>query len=699
MRSLLLVVLCACVRAAQPPLPLYEDGALSSTERARLFRELPAKIDGACARVRAQAEALHALWSVDDDCMQAVRVRKRLELAQRLGAVARREWRLGDVTGLAMAERALWDLEVFAAYFRDEECLWKRYPRRGCSDVRTFDLVRDFGAVGDGKTPVDEAWQRAMDAIRARGGAPSVLYVPAGDYLFTQKQVVPSFTCVFSGESCRDANVRHAQVPVFALENCIISGADPETVRFRFGAFASQGLRLVNCRNVTVRNVQLAYVRCPFLQGVITAVDPARATCDVRLEPGTLAPDDPAFTEKGASNGFLCASAFTPTGDLIRPASFMFYARKYETLGTGRYRLGFDDSQPYYQHGKLKVGDVLVVPARNNFYHAASMAYCDFCNFENVWVRNARAAAFSVHRGHASTFDRCRLFPEPGRMLSANADGLICSSGTCLMRSVFRNQSDDGFNAMSRGVFVNGTVAEDGLLHDRMGRNVPGEMMLVVDPATGRYRGNLFARAAGDFTPWRDGGSWRTFFTRPCPTSVRSYDSLKLSLISSARQGRAAMNLERLKAEPDHLYAPGADGLGTVVSGCTIRNMRGTGVVIQSAHALVENNVFSNIWHAIHLGGLVKYKEGPPPYNAVVRENVASDVEIGFETGYQVQNGGMAQTAPIRRCLFTSNRVEKATSAGYAFYNLGYATLRDNQAVQCRRVRRMGVTECLEERE
>ena len=680
----------------ESPIPVYGSYALADAECARLRRELPPRIETARTRCADWRRRLNETFGAASDALRPTRIRARLEIVERLCDFAARETARGDVTGLASAERAAYDLDAFDRYFRDEFDLWARFPRGDASEPpKVFDLVGDFGARGDGRTDTAAAFARAQEAIRACGGKPTVLRIPAGDYLFAGRQVVPEFTCSFSGERCRDANVRHAQVPVFALENCLIEGSAPGKVRFRLGDFASQGLRLVNCRNVTVRNVELAYVKCPFLQGRILAVDPAAATCDVAVTPGTLTPDDPAFVTKGASDGMLCCSSFTPAGDLVRPASFMFYARRFEDLGNGNWRLWFDASQPSYQHGRLKPGDGFVLPARNNFYHAASMAYSDFCDFESVWVRNSRAAAFSVHRSRQSSFDRCRLFPEEGRLLSANADGLINSVGTCMLRCAFRNQSDDGFNSMARGEFVNGVADGDALLHARVGRGVADELLVLVDPATGQYRGNLFARDGGQSVAWRQGGCWRTPVTRRVPADVKSYDSLGLALISRERQGRAAMNLERLASEPDHVYAPSADGVGTLVLGCDIRNMRGCGVVVQGSNALVADNAFSNIWMAVRLGGLVKYREGPPPYNVTVRGNRIDTVDSGIVTSYQVQDGGYAKSAPIRGCRIESNVVARASFEAYGLRNLGFSELVGNRATASRVKLRTFATEGL----
>ena len=139
------------------------------------------------------------------------------------------------------------------------------------------------------------------------------------------------------------------------------------------------------------------------------------------------------------------------------------------------------------------------------------------------------------------------------------------------------------------------------------------------------------------------------------------------------------MNLTRLAIQPDHVYAPNKDGIGSVVTDCRISNMRGCGIVLQGANMLVEDTTISNVWMAIRLGALVKYKEGPPPYNVLVRNNRIADVDFGIVSNVQVSDLGSARAAPIRGCLFDGNRVSNAASAAFQIANMGYSTFSGNQ--------------------
>ena len=49
--------------------------------------------------------------------------------------------------------------------------------------------VRDFGALGDGKTDDTAAFQKALDAAKQAGGG--VVYAPRGNYFFAGHLSVP----------------------------------------------------------------------------------------------------------------------------------------------------------------------------------------------------------------------------------------------------------------------------------------------------------------------------------------------------------------------------------------------------------------------------------------------------------------------------------------------------------------------------
>ena len=654
-----------------PEFAPFDDEALTPEARAMLAREIPEALAARRTALSNVVVRARRDFAAHADSLQCKRIGKRLEIAFRLCDFAAGQHALGDVSGLSFAQRALDDLKEFERYFDDEFEAWGRYPRPDGPEKPVVLSLAGFAGEG-----VSRRFAKACDAVRALGGRPCILRIPAGEYVFDERLEVPPFVCRHSGQRCEDRNLRGAQVPIYDLQNCVIEGEGPEKTKFVFGVFESQGVRMVNCRNVTLRNVSCRYARTPFVQGTIIDVDAEAGTCVIVRDAGTLRPDDPSFATLPAN---MCASQFSPDGRLDRPASFMFVARGCDDLGDDRFRIRFQTDRPGSQHGRLVPGRKLVIPSRDNYCHAVSAAYSELCNFENVHVYNSRSGAFSTHASRQTSFVRCRLEPADGMMLSANADGLITSSGTYMAHCTFRNQSDDGFNSMGRGVFVN-AVQGGAILHEGVGLGRDGELLVVLDPVRGVYRGNLHVKGAPRVVRWRDGECVRTMLSERIPETVSSYESLGLAKFSRREMGRAAMNLTRLAVQPDHVYAPNKDGIGSVVTDCRISNMRGCGIVLQGANMLVENTTISNVWMAIRLGALIKYKEGPPPYNVLVRDNRVADVDLGIVSNVQVSDLGSAKAAPIRGCRFEGNIVSDAATAAFQMSNLGYSTFSGNRA-------------------
>lgn len=680
---------CAALMAAgaagRAEMPAYAETALSAAHRAELAADVPNRLASAETELTDLRRRCADAFKGAEDTLQAERVAKRLEIADRLCRFVHGEFAKGDVSGFLFAERGIDDLRRFRMYFADELRHWVAYPKGGADETHLD--VRAFGAKGDGKTGCTVAFMRAFDEARARGGRPCRIVIPEGDWLMDERVEVPAFRDGRTDQWVMDSNLRHAQFPVFALTNCVVEGAGPKKTRIRCGVYASQGLRLIACVNTTVRGLEIDWVETPFCQGTIEETNGREAWAVICREAGSLRPDDPRYKSHKAE---FCASAFTPEGELDRPASLMFCTLQCEALGGERYRVHFDASRSYSQHAALKVGRKLVIPDRNNFHHAASMAFTAFCNLEDVWVRTSPAAAFSVHAGHQNSFSRCRLFPKPELLMSANADGLICAHGTYMAHCSFRSQSDDGFNAMCRGGFIDSQPDARSLVHEGVGRFAAGDLLLAVDPVTGQYRGNLRVTRAARNATWRGQGANLTEFAE-VPSGLRTYDSLGMAELSQEELGKAAMNLTKVKDQPDHLYAPCLDGIGTVVTDCEIANMRGTALVLQGPDVLVESNRISHVWSAIRLGGLVKYKEGPPPYNAIVRGNRISDVDFGITTQFQVQDRGSAKTDCMRGLVLEDNVVERCPST-YRLDNTDHAAkgAAENPYGMCSHITRTG---------
>lgn len=638
-------------------LPAYAEADISEERKAATV----AALSGYRRKIAELQKEFEILFAGYEKTLQAERIAKRMEIVVNLFGFIEDNMRKNTVSGWLFAESGVDDLRHFHRYFEQEREAWRDFPKS--DGVNVFNLL-DFGAKGDGVSSDSAAFYAAFDAIRKLDGKPSVLKIPAGTYLLTEKRVMPPFKSIHTGELIEDKNLLHAQLAVYDLRNCLIEGEPGEKSRIVFGVYDSQGIRLINCFNTTLRNLHLNWQVAPFCQGTVLEVDGAAGTAVIRQDPGTLRPDDPRY--KNHKQMLVCTQ-FTPEGKIYTPASFMFYDRKAEDLGDGKFRVQMDTSRPYYTHGKMKVGYKLVIPDRNNFFHAASLCYTAFCNMENISIRNSRAASFSSHCSIAPSFFHCRIYPMPGMVLSSNADGLICGPGTYMADCDFRNMSDDGFNSHVRGNLITRAENNRTIINRQLNLPSPGDLARIVAPETGQYIAQLHVRRSTQL----QGSAARTEFVESLPDGLKSYDSLGMSAFTEEQRKLITHNLMTVRQEPDHVYFPNECGTGSVVSNCSFRNIRGSGVVIQGANMIVENNTLDSInWQGIRLGALLKYQEGPPPYNCVIRNNKLSNVVHGLMGNYQVQNSQPALTAPIAGVRYENNELSGISGNMVDFQNM-----------------------------
>jgi hypothetical protein len=132
--------------------------------------------------------------------------------------------------------------------------------------------VKDFGAKGDGVADDTEAINAAIVAAQKQG-AGAIVSLPPGRYK-TARGVEKSIRITgadgltFQGEG--DAT--------------IVSGDLDEPV-----------FRIVDSTSITVRGISVDHEPLGYTQGTITSVDVPNMTCEVSMDPGYPAPNDPAF--------------------------------------------------------------------------------------------------------------------------------------------------------------------------------------------------------------------------------------------------------------------------------------------------------------------------------------------------------------------------------------------------------------------
>lgn len=132
--------------------------------------------------------------------------------------------------------------------------------------------VKDFGAKGDGVTDDTVAINAAIVAAQKMGSG-SVVTLPSGRYK----------TALGPEKSIR---IKGADGLTFQGEGdtTIVSGDLDEPV-----------FRIDDSKSVTVRKISIDHDPLGYTQGTITSVDIPNMTCEVSIDPGYPAPNDPSF--------------------------------------------------------------------------------------------------------------------------------------------------------------------------------------------------------------------------------------------------------------------------------------------------------------------------------------------------------------------------------------------------------------------
>lgn len=554
----------------------------------------------------------------------------------------------GDVESRMFAEQSAADAEEL------ERMLREKAAYRATSPVRTKDParlnVKDFGAKGDGRADDSAAFARACEAVRALRGRPCVLRIPAGTYrLATSRTLKPVKT--WSGMDCGDPWVLHGYCVFDSLDNCLIEGDGPTNTFLRAGLHDRQFM-LLNCRNCTVRGVELALERIPYLEGRLETWDAATASGIVRLVPGSLAPDDESWQLGGFAKSSECFGAlFDARGLFIQNAAFLNWGpdRRCEKLPDGRWRLAFNRISYRWCLNAVRAGHSIVIPNRTNSFGAMHIFYCHHCTVEDVWVRTSRSSAFYGIRSRGTVYHRCRDFPPEGHLLASNADACFTDPGSFVYRCRFDSMCDDGFNVRTYADRLERTARQDEVVRRDFGPANPGDLALFADPWTGANLG--LGRVVEDSAPFfRPGDGWyrTTRFAAPVPEKA---------------------------VKGTFLYFPRQHGVGTVVSDCSFRNGRLSGLVLQSPCLLVEDCTFEHIGASgIRLGALGDYKEGPPPYNALIRGCHVTDCRTGITSWIRMCDETKTRwskelASPIRGIDLIGNRFDSTVATPVSMKN------------------------------
>lgn len=625
-----------------PELPVYADNAIGPALREEIVRETPARLAACRERMDAQWERVKAEIGEDMECLQFVRILKRMEIARRLFGFAERELARGNTDGLAFAFLATEDLRRFCDTFDEELRLWKDYPLAPVVEPVVI-RVADHGAVGDGKTDNIPAFDAAIAEAKALQGRPAVIEVPEGEFHF-----IPA--------------TNRVHLLLQGLTNVVMRGVSPEKTRLRFHDLDCRGAEMSRCLNVTIAGMELASATHPFFQGTVEEFCKPEGWAIVRMHPDTVRPDDARFTSM--KENVFCLGIFDADGnEVVDGWQEMFYARRADDLGNGRFKVYLNKDHFIYKrpNSRLEPEWQIVFPLRKRLCgNASTTDGSRWCTFSDVWIRNGRGSAvgFSAGGDYSSAW-RVKVFPFPGLLAASAADAIMNYRGTFIGECEFDHLNDDGANAHALGRRIMRVENGDTVVADWLpGNYAPGEAFQILDVLTGQYRWlGRVKRAGRDFK-----GGWvhNTAFEEPLPEGIRTIESFAAQpATAEERQAQLIGGAKTdLSKEPDQMYRPYMFGVGNVVYKCRFSSLRGSGAVVMCPNTLIEETTYEYMNRGVALSVLCGFVEGPSPYNVLIRNCVFRHCPVGIEGRCMAAGGRKFLTAPVRGLTLENNVFE-----------------------------------------
>lgn len=438
--------------------------------------------------------------------------------------------------------------------------------------------VADYGAVADGKTDSGPAFRKAIAAAQAAGQG-SVVMVGAGVW-----RLMP-------------AEGQKACLPIANARGLTVRG-EPGKTELVVGAGRCSAFTLHDCEGTTVRGFMVDYDPLPFTQGTIVAVDTKAATFDLLLDPGYPSLGDPMFAQTTAKyeRWGMCLDAKTRW---LKPGAPNFVLMAEITpLAGGVWRLHLAPGE----QGKLRqmaAGDLFVQLARgggSGFFVGTSRN----CTIEdNVVYSNPGCSVVAVGNDGLTVRNlRVRFKPGTNRLISTDADGVHCQQnikGLRIEDCSFEGMADDGINIYAPATIVRECLSATQLVVSGGGVIEKGDRLQVIDPQSGRVRGESVAAKIEPL-----GGKKKLTLATPVAGMVAGADYQNADTL---------FNLNRC-------------GAGYVIRGNHFNRFRGRGILLRAGDGLIEDNHFTEpSSNDIVLANEPDWPEGPIPWNIMIRGN------------------------------------------------------------------------------
>jgi len=338
--------------------------------------------------------------------------------------------------------------------------------------------VRDFGAVADGQTESGAGIRAAFQAA-IKAGPGSEVVLEAGTYRV--KPAVP----------------REACFPIHGATNLVMRGAGRST-QIVITDPAAGGFSIGLGQQVTLRDLTVDYDPLPFCQGTIRAVDTEAGYFDLEVEAGYPAPDAENFIKAIEPYGKWGMIMDRTTRRIRSGTPDHYLTPRWEPRDGRVWRFYTADEHHRRNLQHMRPGDAYVHLARG--YGSAVFAHgCNGFRIENVVVHASPGLALGLVGNRGEIVVRgleVRFTQGSQRLLTANADGVHCQqnrAGPIIEQCYFEGMADDAINLYTPPNVLQELRSPTNWLVSPGCRVLPGDRLQVLDPKTGRIRGEVKA--------------------------------------------------------------------------------------------------------------------------------------------------------------------------------------------------------------